>query len=1660
MLSRLWTFLVFFCFFARIGEAAVPGPATSDLSDIADPSWFHASPPGFCIGIGNPSGISNKLHVLESFPIGWWHLAETQASKFQQCCLQRRLQCISKNQNRCIRSVLGAPAPLRAGSSEAGSWTGVLSFGDCPLREVPVVLNNGEYSNGRVSFSTAHLSGFEISAATVYLPPRGPSYPNARHLSELLLQRVSEEIVFGRQGPRIILGDFNCEAGSLDAMKLWGAQGFVEVQSWFASMFGFQPRKTCKGATAPDQIWVSADILPLLTNIGTWRIFPDHDVLMIGLSLPRCSPFERQWPLPARIPWDHVDFDLWASQAPLQSIRSRFLEHQRALDFPPSHAQSKDSISKAFASWSRDFESQVSRSLCTDVASHDSSFKGRAKLVQPKLRRVQPAVPRHARPGEETQASGFLNRSLNRWYKQLRRLQSYKHSICSSRVAETFEARAPLWQCILRAPGFVGGFQKWWPSRCVRLQGSPLALPDYPPGVDLALEIYDDFLANYRRYEHWQCTKRRLSLQAKVESSSKDLFAITRKPPKPVLDCLEDTVSQAITVVDTCQNHVMVPQPFPEASVHAWTLQDQPAVVRRVGQAYQVECDLLLCSGQTLSCHQTISETSHIQEKLAQLWSPYWNRHSEVSDDRWAEIVDFGVRFLPSGVFSLPAVTRSDWHKAIHKFKLSAAAGPCGWARSDLHNLLPSHVDDILELFEMIEAGVPWPTQCSTGLIHCLQKKADRFSVEGFRPITITSMLFRVYAGIRAGQLLHQISQLTDQFQCGFSRKRKSSDVWYFVNLCVELALQQTEPIHGYVADLIKAYNTLPRSPIFKILQHCGVPSWFITLWKNYLVDFQRFFVVRRCTSPVLFSSTGFPEGCPLSCVAMSCIDWLWHIWQHQKVPRTLAISYVDNLECLAHDIDHLHLSWTSLMDFCSALDLFVDRRQLYAWSTTAAGRRELKSLGYRISLGERDLGGQVCYTASLRNKVLTDRMASVHPFFDVLRRSSVSIHIKKTNIRQVLWPRAFHGCEAVTVGSQHLNALRTGVMKALRWNRAGASPLARVALLHTEDLDPGWQDLWLSIKLFRQQCLSLEILQDWWGKYVESETSTHGPFGKLWELFSGLELVLDKHFRLWFTDRAWIHFLYAPLVEVQAVCIHGFWKQQSALLSKRAGFDDLRGFDYKLTTSCDHTIGGSELELLNIVRDGTFFTDVFRSKFDVSRKNVCPICGQQDTREHRYRWCPHYDEVRSHHTEILQKWSSLPSCFRQFGLVGENPWRTLLWEAFISLPCLLTEWSCKPSGKVINVFTDRSCISPHEQEEALASWAAVWVEGNIIISSGPLRGMTQTILRAEISAVLSAIKWIQGFDSELHIWCDNQTTVDHFRALQQNLAGHQDFEHADLWCEIELTLQKLTSEVYIHKVASHMSEDLCFSPQDDWCRYWNGVADSQANQAQGSRPPWFQRVWDKYQSYRSDWKRNVRQLSAFHLAVAQKDIQVQEQQQFCEEISVEDIAFERFENDFALSGQLFLLQDSEFVFDPQSDSAKFPFCTNTLIAWLIHTDQEAASVRLVSFLELFVCFRLSCGKGRTLRQIDGIDTVFTEASFASDFRHFRRLIFSLLKAAGMSVGDGFANLSSISIFMPLPGIYLGWTTESEVQSLEALRAFVGHRPIRSAQALSKPWRC
>ena len=92
---------------------------------------------------------------------------------------------------------------------------------------------------------------------------------------------------------------------------------------------------------------------------------------------------------------------------------------------------------------------------------------------------------------------------------------------------------------------------------------------------------------------------------------------------------------------------------------------------------------------------------------------------------------------------------------------------------------------------------------------------------------------------------------------------------------------------------------------------------------------FARRFKVHDTLGAPLFWNCGYPEGCPLSCVAMALTDWCYHFYQH-FAPRATSISFVDNLELVA---DHPVPLLQAIVAQETFLDMQIDPDKTYLWS-------------------------------------------------------------------------------------------------------------------------------------------------------------------------------------------------------------------------------------------------------------------------------------------------------------------------------------------------------------------------------------------------------------------------------------------------------------------------------------------------------------------------------------------------------------------------------------------------------------------------------------------------------------------------------------------------------------------------------------------------------
>ena len=227
-----------------------------------------------------------------------------------------------------------------------------------------------------------------------------------------------------------------------------------------------------------------------------------------------------------------------------------------------------------------------------------------------------------------------------------------------------------------------------------------------------------------------------------------------------------------------------------------------------------------------------------------------------------------------------------------------------------------------------------------------------------FRRIAVLFMVYRVWASIRARESLSFLAQFAPPHMYGMLPGRSSRDVWY--------GLQQAH-LSGEVicvtTDLEKAFNFLPRVPVFAYAVHLGLPPPVVRAWTSAVGTLQRRFKVRGCVGPPISSLTGFSEGDPISCVAMTIVCLGFHAHLRATAPLATAVSYVDNWEAFASSPPAIVQAHESMQSFAAAWDLALDRAKTVFWANSAPDRRWLRDRGVAVIHQARDLGGHLQYT-------------------------------------------------------------------------------------------------------------------------------------------------------------------------------------------------------------------------------------------------------------------------------------------------------------------------------------------------------------------------------------------------------------------------------------------------------------------------------------------------------------------------------------------------------------------------------------------------------------------------------------------------------------------------------------------------------------------------
>ena len=96
---------------------------------------------------------------------------------------------------------------------------------------------------------------------------------------------------------------------------------------------------------------------------------------------------------------------------------------------------------------------------------------------------------------------------------------------------------------------------------------------------------------------------------------------------------------------------------------------------------------------------------------------------------------------------NLPELTAQMFTNKLKKTRIQTATGIDHWTTNDLIQLPKIFWEKIAEIFNQIETEGRWPHQLKEVIV-CLIPKEEETTTMGVRPISLASIIYRLYAGI------------------------------------------------------------------------------------------------------------------------------------------------------------------------------------------------------------------------------------------------------------------------------------------------------------------------------------------------------------------------------------------------------------------------------------------------------------------------------------------------------------------------------------------------------------------------------------------------------------------------------------------------------------------------------------------------------------------------------------------------------------------------------------------------------------------------------------------------------------------------------------------------------------------------------------------------
>ena len=151
-------------------------------------------------------------------------------------------------------------------------------------------------------------------------------------------------------------------------------------------------------------------------------------------------------------------------------------------------------------------------------------------------------------------------------------------------------------------------------------------------------------------------------------------------------------------------------------------------------------------------------------------------------------------------------------------------------------------------------------------ILHLYKNKGRRNICDNHRGISLLSIAGKILARLILNRLLkHVVDEIYPESQCGFRALRGTIDMIFSLRQVSEKAREKNQELYMVFIDLTKAFDTVNRAALWKIMQKLGIPDNMLRVITSFHEGMKASVVSNGDSSEQFNVSNGTKQGCVMA---------------------------------------------------------------------------------------------------------------------------------------------------------------------------------------------------------------------------------------------------------------------------------------------------------------------------------------------------------------------------------------------------------------------------------------------------------------------------------------------------------------------------------------------------------------------------------------------------------------------------------------------------------------------------------------------------------------------------------------------------------------------------------------------------------------------------